>query len=316
MAVLEIVMVLIGLGAVFLSFRASDNSQTPGIDEADREEIKNIPQEAKEALEKFESDIKSRAEETINKAEDKLGTLLNGKIMGLSEYSQQILDKMEQNHSETVFLYDMLNEKEKDIKELVHDADVTKADIRDELAKEYQELKKRIEEADNIRRELELVLAEAGDKMLYEKTLPGQQAGSNVQAAGSPAPDTSIADGIPDELLYGNSYNKDYGTGPGGILPDENGTPDSGGSRASMYDEEIARIEEQERREKSLRRLYGNMGISGADAAIIEAGIEHTDHSDEIISLFNKGRSVLEISKMLEIGQGEVKLVIDMYKAG
>ena len=57
------------------------------------------------------------------------------------------------------------------------------------------------------------------------------------------------------------------------------------------------------------------MGISDIEAAAIEAGIDHVDHSDEIISLYKKGRSVLEISKMLDIGQGEVKFVIDMYKA-
>lgn len=102
--------------------------------------------------------------------------------------------------------------------------------------------------------------------------------------------------GIPDELLYANND-----------------------SHAAMYDEEIAKIEEQEqqeRHEKSLEKLYGNMGINGVDAAAIEAKIEYVDHSDEIIRLYNKGHSVLEISKMLEIGQGEVKLVIDMYQAG
>ncbi len=57
------------------------------------------------------------------------------------------------------------------------------------------------------------------------------------------------------------------------------------------------------------------MGISDIQAAAIEAGIDHVDRSDEIISLYKKGRSVLEISKMLDIGQGEVKFVIDMYKA-
>lgn len=37
--------------------------------------------------------------------------------------------------------------------------------------------------------------------------------------------------------------------------------------------------------------------------------------NSEIIALYKKGRNVLEISKMLSIGQGEVKLVIDLYNA-
>ena len=48
---------------------------------------------------------------------------------------------------------------------------------------------------------------------------------------------------------------------------------------------------------------------------MLETEINNTNHNDEIIELYKKGRSILEISKMLSIGQGEVKFVIDMYKA-
>ncbi len=275
MAILEAIMVIIGLGAVFLSFRATDgNSTDTSTSNASGEELKNVTDKAKEALDKFDGDIEAKAEEVLNNTDNKLGTILNEKIMGLSEYSDQILDKMEKNHSETVFLYDMLNEKEKEIKELVHDIDVLKADIRDELAKEYQEHRKRLEEADSTAQPLYGISANPSntgtDDTIQESiiSMPGLEAEE-----------------------YGNDVN------------------------SSIYDVEIARIEEQEIREKSLRRLYGNMGISDTEAAVIEAGIDHVDHSDEIISLYKKGRSVLEISKMLDIGQGEVKFVIDMFKA-
>ena len=275
MAILEAIMVIIGLGAVFLSFRATDgNSTDTSTSNASWEELKNVTDKAKEALDKFDGDIEAKAEEVLNNTDNKLGTILNEKIMGLSEYSDQILDKMEKNHSETVFLYDMLNEKEKEIKELVHDIDVLKADIRDELAKEYQEHRKRLEEADSTAQPLYGISANPSntgtDDTVQESiiSMPGLEAEE-----------------------YGNDVN------------------------SSIYDVEIARIEEQEIREKSLRRLYGNMGISDTEAAVIEAGIDHVDHSDEIISLYKKGRSVLEISKMLDIGQGEVKFVIDMFKA-
>ena len=275
MAILEAIMVIIGLGAVFLSFRATDgNSTDTSTSSASGEELKNVTDKAKEALDKFDGDIEAKAEEVLNSTDNKLSTILNEKIMGLSEYSDQILDKMEKNHSETVFLYDMLNEKEKEIKELVHDIDVLKADIRDELAKEYQEHRKRLEEADSTAQPLYGISANPSntgtDDTVQESiiSMPGLEAEE-----------------------YGNDVN------------------------SSIYDVEIARIEEQEIREKSLRRLYGNMGISDTEAAVIEAGIDHVDHSDEIISLYKKGRSVLEISKMLDIGQGEVKFVIDMFKA-
>lgn len=290
MAILEAIMVIIGLGAVFLSFRATyGNSTDTSTSSASGEELKNVTDKAKEALDKFDGDIEAKAEEVLNSTDNKLSTILNEKIMGLSEYSDQILDKMEKNHSETVFLYDMLNEKEKEIKELVHDIDVLKADIRDELAKEYQEHRKRLGEA-----------------------------GSSIPQAAVPVYNNAI---LPDELYGISTSNTNTvleDTVQEGIITmpvTELSYEDGDDTNSSMYDVEIARIEEQEIREKSLRRLYGSMGISDIQAAAIEAGIDHVDRSDEIISLYKKGRSVLEISKMLDIGQGEVKFVIDMYKA-
>ncbi|MFG6394744.1 MAG: hypothetical protein K1W24_11295 [Lachnospiraceae bacterium] len=298
MAILEAVIVIIGLAAVFLSFKAADGSSAGSTDANDGEELKNITEEAKQALDKFSEDLKSKADETLNNTSGQLGTILNEKIMGLSEYSGQILDKMENNHSETVFLYDMLNEKEKEIKELVHDIDVLKAEIRDELAKEYQEHKKRLEEAGNI------AIKPVADSVV-------QPVYNN--------------DGLPDELLYAGMAGTSTVNSAETVLPEEDIYKEvedikvipeqDNDTHAAMYDAEIAKIEEQERREKSLRRLYGNMGISDIEAAAIEAGIEHVDHSDEIISLHKKGHTILEISKMLSIGQGEVKFVIDMYKA-
>jgi DNA-binding NarL/FixJ family response regulator len=37
-------------------------------------------------------------------------------------------------------------------------------------------------------------------------------------------------------------------------------------------------------------------------------------NNSEILSLYNQGKSVIEISKLLGLGQGEVKLVIDLFK--
>lgn len=157
MVVLEIIMVLVGIGAVFLSFRISgNNNSAPAGGGITKEELEEMLKKIENANKKYNTDIQVKAEEAIDSTDNKLGQILNEKIMGLSEYSQQILEKMEKNHSETVFLYDMLNEKEKEIKDLVHDADITRADIRDEIAMQYQELKRRLEEADEVKKGLEL----------------------------------------------------------------------------------------------------------------------------------------------------------------
>lgn len=41
---------------------------------------------------------------------------------------------------------------------------------------------------------------------------------------------------------------------------------------------------------------------------------QKVNHNQEIITLYKKGHSVLEISKLLSLGQGEVKFVIDLFE--
>ena len=47
----------------------------------------------------------------------------------------------------------------------------------------------------------------------------------------------------------------------------------------------------------------------------LQNDLSEKNYNQEIIDLHKKGRSVLEISKILSIGQGEVKFVIDLYDA-
>jgi DNA-binding NarL/FixJ family response regulator len=39
-----------------------------------------------------------------------------------------------------------------------------------------------------------------------------------------------------------------------------------------------------------------------------------SNNNSQILTLYTQGRSVVEISKLLGLGQGEVKLVIDLFK--
>lgn len=47
----------------------------------------------------------------------------------MNEYAESVLGEINRNHNETVFLYDMLNEKAKEIKTTVKDANNTKRQV-------------------------------------------------------------------------------------------------------------------------------------------------------------------------------------------
>lgn len=72
-----------------------------------------------ERLKEVNEVIATKVEEAIVKVDDNLSLISNEKIMAVNEFGEQILEKINHNHSEVVFLYNMLNEKEKELKELI-----------------------------------------------------------------------------------------------------------------------------------------------------------------------------------------------------
>ena len=55
----------------------------------------------------------------MDTTEERMNRLCNDKIMAVDEFSQQILEKIDANHQEVVFMYNLLGEKENELKELM-----------------------------------------------------------------------------------------------------------------------------------------------------------------------------------------------------
>lgn len=265
MIVIEIIMILIGLGAVIASFRLSnDNKENDGVKaEIDSEQID----------EKIREAVKKTEEEILNKADEKFSQISNDKIMGFNEYSNEIFDKIEKNHEETVFLYNMLTEKEKEIQNLIHSVDTTNADLRDETAKAYQKVKKQLSDVDSALKQMEVENVK-DDTM---KSLKVEEI-------------TTLSENGKENVFENDEVS----------MSEKN----------TVLDEEEA---------KAIAEITNEAYISHTqDDNIFEENNKSENKlnsNSEIIALYKKGRNVLEISKMLSIGQGEVKLVIDLYNA-
>jgi hypothetical protein len=119
MDTMEIVLVVLGILAFIGSFflpggkkgRASDT------DPMTQNEIKEL---VSKELQQIKTQVDSVAEEAVEysmeKTERALERLSNEKIMAVSEYSDTVLKEISNNHKEAMFLYDLLNEKQKSIK--------------------------------------------------------------------------------------------------------------------------------------------------------------------------------------------------------
>ncbi|MCR5486801.1 MAG: hypothetical protein K6F35_04630 [Lachnospiraceae bacterium] len=63
----------------------------------------------------------------------------NDKMMAINEYGKTVLDEIERNHKEVMFLYDMLNEKSADIKNTVRKVDSVNRQAMEQKAEEKKE---------------------------------------------------------------------------------------------------------------------------------------------------------------------------------
>ncbi|MDE6209680.1 MAG: hypothetical protein K2M73_08445 [Lachnospiraceae bacterium] len=128
MGALEIFLIIFGIIIIIVSFvfgehlAAMDNN--PEYDT-------NIAGVTKEIVKKeVEAEVANVIDEKIEQAEIKLDKITNEKIMALGDYSEDVNVKITKNHDEVMFLYDMLSDKEKTIKNTVKDVESLKVSVK------------------------------------------------------------------------------------------------------------------------------------------------------------------------------------------
>lgn len=210
MTPLVIILILIGSGIlIFSSFLVDKSSQN----EAIYSNLVNPKEltigEIEEIKKKIEAIVSEITEDTLEKTEDKLNHISNEKIIAVSDFSNQVIEKIGQNHDEVIFLYNMLNEKETELKEVLKNIDKAKNQLKEIDTKEP-----------------------AAKNSKSKKPQPMQN--------------------------------------------------DSKENKASVNTE-------------NLKQDFFN------------------NNNQKILELYSQGFSIIDIAKTLELGQGEVKLVIDLY---
>ena len=118
---IEVILLIIGAMIFAASFIFTSKSDTPKnaeirLSDKQKEDIKN------QIMTVFDEQMENLSEQT----EIKLDKLSNEKIMEMNDYSETILGEINRNHNEVMFMYDMLNEKKKEINNTVRDLNVVK----------------------------------------------------------------------------------------------------------------------------------------------------------------------------------------------
>ncbi len=217
MSAAEIILLILGFASISVSFfvgnRRADKDGTDGVEEVTSRDIWTEKEEEL-VREQVEAILNEERDHMVAETTDSLNRKSNEKIMEFDEFSSQILEKINRNHEEVVFMYNMLNEKEKELKQAV--------------------IKKTVKEQEK---------------------------------AEMPVPEVPALS--------------------------ETG-PVSGVSRAKTKPKAPKPKPEQPSAKK-------------------QASVPKGDTNDAIIQMYKDGKTVLDISKELNIGQGEVKLMIALY---
>jgi hypothetical protein len=128
MGALEIFLIVFGIILVAASFIFSEHLLSM---DGGNPYDPNIAGVTKEIVQKeVEAEVANVIDEKIEQAEVKLDKITNQKIMALGDYSDDVNVKITKNHDEVMFLYDMLSDKEKTIKNTVRDIEALKASIK------------------------------------------------------------------------------------------------------------------------------------------------------------------------------------------
>ncbi|MBP5249988.1 MAG: hypothetical protein J6Z46_08305, partial [Lachnospiraceae bacterium] len=126
----EIILIITGIVLLIASviFTGNDDGPDKQKDSSfSEEDIKEkqavLDKMAREAVERV-------SEEIIIHTDDELSRISNEKIMSVNEFAETNLQKINENHDHVVFLYNMLNEKDDEIKQTLADMQNAKQDLK------------------------------------------------------------------------------------------------------------------------------------------------------------------------------------------
>lgn len=282
MTAFEVVLLLCGIICVAVSFIMGD-SKKKNTDDKDYDA--NLTEEQKEDIRRQVTDIID--EEMLNaseKTEVSLDKISNTKILEMNEYADNILGEINRNHNEAVFLYDMLNDKAKEVKSTVKDVNVTKKQV------------------EKIQAEVTSAAANPEEDNAYADKSGDKSQRRSEHEFRSMTPEIVREIGMPVTSEYDDSQENDsYGTGGADINDGmDMVSPQELMAVSQMLGQDI---------QQNIQT------VSAQDNGMHDNGTHGLNRNDEILSMYESGMDSRQIAKELNLGIGEVRLVIDLYKS-
>ena len=125
-SITEIVLIVAGFAAIILGYLLPAGKE---MDEEDRmlmeREIRElVRREVEDQKETIENMVDNTVDNSLDRTERAMERISNEKLSAINEYSDTVINDIHKNHDEVMFMYDMLNDKHKNLTNVV--SEVTK----------------------------------------------------------------------------------------------------------------------------------------------------------------------------------------------
>ena len=150
-----ILLIILGLLFIFGSFLFVEKSK-----EEEDENIIKIPEklsdEQKEKIRKLVDEyMDEHVDDKLSDVEAKFSEIVNQKTLALGDYAVSVNEEIERNHSEALFLYSMLSDKQKEIMTTASMVDAYKKDITELINESNNTISKKDKQEERLAIELE-----------------------------------------------------------------------------------------------------------------------------------------------------------------
>lgn len=314
MVAIEIILIIVGIICVIVSLvmnfdNKEDNTGSDIPSELSEEQKNKIKQQIDKMIDEQISGVAEKTEASLDK-------ISNTKILEMNEYAESVLGEINRNHNETVFLYDMLNEKAKEIKTTVKDVNNTKRQVEKIHAEVKNSEENAVCEPDRTDDGKEPAYEQAEHSDKNTKDIAKERLAALVKKSNERA---RTEDGTPRRNVQAEKLeNKTTAK----TMTDKTTTAKTTADKTMTDKTATAKKTETKQPAKKTTKQTTKQSAGKAqdtekntDAADIQLDPGLTNN-EKILKLDSMGASVKDIAKQLNLGVGEVKLVIDLYKGG
>jgi len=317
-SITEIVLIVAGFAAIILGYLLPASKE---LDEEDKllmeREIRElVRREVEDQKETIETMVDDTVDLSLDRTERAMERISNEKLSAIGEYSDTVINDIHKNHDEVMFMYDMLNDKHKNLTNVVS-----------EVTKKTDEAKQAVLDAE----------ATARDAAQKAESL------KSIQDAAAPVPEKNVRAILLDEekdTLSGIQIPyKEKIVVPAKEPQIQEEAPIESGYVDERNIKELKELDEIpaqviSRTQASGLHVIGNTGseqsvpkeiVSAKVVSISEAkpvnpdrnmkeitAVDPVSQNKQIIEMHKAGKSNMVIARELGLGIGEVKLVIDL----